>query len=57
VVHVDVAVGLGMNGSPAKVRRLLADPNVTTAVVEHRDWLGRMNTELVGQRSVYTAGA
>lgn len=54
---MDVAVGLGMNGSPAKVRRLLADPNVTTAVVEHRDWLGRMNTELVGQRSVYTAGA
>ena len=30
-----------------RVRRLLADPAVTTVVVEHRDRLGRMNTELV----------
>ena len=37
-----------MNGSRAKVRRLLADPRVTTVVVEHRDRLGRVNTELVG---------
>jgi putative resolvase len=29
------------------VRRLLADLRVTTVVVEHRDRLGRMNTELV----------
>ena len=29
------------------MRRLLADPDVTTVVVEHRDRLGRMNTELV----------
>jgi putative resolvase len=36
-----------MNGSRAKVRRLLADPEVTTVVVEYRDRLGRMNTELV----------
>ena len=36
-----------MNGSPAKVRRLLADPKVSAVVVEHRDRLGRMNTELV----------
>ena len=36
-----------MNGSRSKVRRLLADPNVTVVVVEHRDRLGRMNTELV----------
>ena len=35
-----------MNGSRAKVRRLLADPKVTTVVIEHRDRLGRMNTEL-----------
>jgi putative resolvase len=35
-----------MNGSRAKVRRLLADPEVTIVVVEHRDRLGRMNTEL-----------
>ncbi|SLH41854.1 resolvase [Mycobacteroides abscessus subsp. massiliense] len=26
---------------------MLADPKVTTVVVEHRDRLGRMNTELV----------
>jgi putative resolvase len=26
---------------------LLADPKVTVVVVEHRDRLGRMNTELV----------
>jgi putative resolvase len=36
-----------MNGSRVKVRRMLADPDVVTVVVEHRDRLGRMNTELV----------
>jgi putative resolvase len=36
-----------MNGVRAKVRRLLADPKVTAVVVEHRDRLGRVNTELV----------
>jgi putative resolvase len=47
VVRVEAEVGSGMNGSRAKVRRLLADPTVTTMVVEHRDRLGRLNTELV----------
>lgn len=47
VVRVEAEVGSGMNGSRTKVRRLLADPRVTTVVVEHRDRLGRMNTELV----------
>src|SRR6266566_3205384 len=47
VVRVEAEVGSGMNGSRAKVRRLLADPNVTAVVVEHRDRLGRMNIELV----------
>jgi putative resolvase len=47
VVRVEAEVGSGMNGSRAKVRRLLADPKVTTVVVEHLDRLGRMNTELV----------
>lgn len=46
VVRVEAEVGSGMNGSRAKVRRMLADPKVTTVVVEHRDRLGRMNTEL-----------
>ena len=36
-----------MNGSRPKLRRLLADPKVTTVVVEHRDRLARMNAELV----------
>jgi putative resolvase len=47
VARVESEVGSGMNGTRPKVRRLLADPKVTTVVVEHRDRLGRMNTELV----------
>ena len=47
VVRVEAEVGSGMNGSRSKLRRLLADPRVTTVVVEHRDRLARMNTELV----------
>jgi putative resolvase len=47
VVRVEAEVGSGMNGSRTKVRRLLADPQVMTVVVEHRDRLGRMNTEMV----------
>ena len=40
VARVEAEVGSGMNGSRAKVRRLLADPKVTVVVVEHRDRLG-----------------
>lgn len=47
VVRIESEVGSGMNGSRVKVRRLLADPDVTTVVVERKDRLGRMNTELV----------
>ncbi len=47
VVRVESEVGSGVNGSRAKVRRLLADPAAAVVVVEHRDRLGRMNTELV----------
>ncbi len=47
VARVEAEVGSGVNGARAKVRRLLSDPKVTTVVVEHRDRLGRMNTELV----------
>jgi putative resolvase len=47
VVRVEAEVGSGMNGRRSKVRRLLSDPKVATVVVEHRDRLGRMNTELV----------
>lgn len=47
VVRVEAEVGSGMNGTRAKVRRLLADPRVSVVIVEHRDRLARMNTELV----------
>jgi putative resolvase len=47
VARVEAEVGSGMDGARSKVRRLLADPRVRTVVVEHRDRLGRMNTELV----------
>jgi putative resolvase len=36
-----------MNGTRSKLCRLLADPEVTVVVVEHRDRLARMNAELV----------
>ncbi|MFD5495820.1 IS607 family transposase [Streptomyces sp. NPDC127091] len=47
VVRVEPEVGSGMDGRRSRAGRLLADPEVTTVVVEHRDRLGRMNTELV----------
>ncbi|RZU73559.1 putative resolvase [Micromonospora kangleipakensis] len=47
VVRVESEVGSGINGARSKVRRLLADPGVTTIVVEHKDRLGRVNVELV----------
>lgn len=47
VVRSEAEVGSGMNGARAKARRLLSDPEVTVVIVEHRDRLGRMNTELV----------
>ena len=37
-----------MSGTGARARRLLADPAASVVVVEHRDRLGRMNTELAG---------
>lgn len=47
VVRVESEIGSGVNGGRSKARRLLADPDVTVVVVEHRDRLGRMNVELV----------
>lgn len=44
-----------MNDARSKVKRLLADPGVTTIVVEHKDRLGRMNVELV-EAALSTAG-
>jgi putative resolvase len=47
VVRVESEIGSGMNGGRSKARRVLADPGVTTVVVEHKDRLGRMNVELI----------
>ncbi|WP_369229070.1 IS607 family transposase [Streptomyces sp. R21] len=47
VARIESEVASGMNGARTKARRLLADPKVTTVVVEHKDRLGRMNVELV----------
>jgi putative resolvase len=47
VVRVESEIASGMNGGRSKARRLLADPNVTTVVVEHKDRLGLMDVELV----------
>jgi putative resolvase len=47
IVRSEREVGSGLNGRRAKIRGLLADPAVAVIVVEHRDRLGRMNTELV----------
>jgi putative resolvase len=47
VVRVEAEVGSGMNGARARARRLLVGPAATVVVVEHRDRLGRVNTELV----------
>lgn len=38
-------VGFGLNGNRPKLHRLLADPTVTTIVVEHRDRLARFGVE------------
>ncbi|MDP9845445.1 IS607 family transposase [Streptosporangium lutulentum] len=47
VVRIESETGSGMNGGRAKAKRLPADPEVTTVVVEHQDRLGRMNVELI----------
>ncbi|MGD1221745.1 IS607 family transposase [Streptomyces krungchingensis] len=47
VVRVEAEIASGMNGARSKAKRMLADPAVTTVVVEHKDRLGRMNVELV----------
>jgi putative resolvase len=55
VVRVESEIASGVNGARPKAKRLLADPAVTTVVVEHRDRLGRMNAELV-EAALFAAG-
>lgn len=45
MTHTVVEVGSGLNGDRPRLRRLLADPTVTTIVVEHRDRLARFGVE------------
>ena len=47
VSEVVTEVGSGMNGRRRGLSRLLADPKVTTVVVEHRDRLARFGVEHV----------
>jgi len=47
VVRIESETASGMSGGRPGARRLLADAKVAIVVVEHRDRLGRMNTELV----------
>lgn len=42
-----VEIGSGLNGRRPRLIRLLADPKVTTIVVEHRDRLARFGSEYV----------
>ena len=46
VVRVEAEVGSGVDGARAKARWLLSDPAPAVVVVEHRDRLGRVTTEL-----------
>lgn len=45
--RVVAEVGSALNGKRPKLRRLLADPEVSTVVVEHRDRLARFGVEYV----------
>lgn len=45
--EVVTEVGSGMNDKRRKLNKLLADPTVTTIIVEHRDRLAQMNVGLV----------
>ncbi len=40
-------VGSGLNGSRSKLKRVLADPEIGTVVVEHRERLARFGVEYV----------
>jgi putative resolvase len=45
VAEVVTEVGSGLSGRRPRLRRLLADPQATTIVVEHRDRLARFGVE------------
>jgi len=45
VAEVVTEVGSGLNGKRPKLKRLLADPQATVIIVEHRDRLARFGVE------------
>jgi len=45
VVRAEAEVGSGLNGRRRRLMRLLADPTISTIVVEHRDRLARFGVE------------
>lgn len=47
VVKVVSEVGSALNGARPKLKRLLADPDVSVIVVEHRDRLARFGVEYI----------
>jgi len=47
VVRTEAEVGSGLTGSRRRLMRLLADPAISTIVVEHRDRLARFGVEYV----------
>jgi putative resolvase len=47
VAEVVTETGSGINGKRPKLRRLLADPQATTIVVEHRDRVARLGVDLL----------
>ncbi len=53
VDEVITEVGSGLNGRRRKLLRMLADPTITTIVIEHRDRLARVGVEAV--RAALTA--
>jgi putative resolvase len=45
VAEVVTEVGSAINGKRPELKQLLADPQATTIVVEHQDWLARFGVE------------
>jgi len=47
VIRAIGEIGSGLNGHRAKIMHLLADPQIKTLVVEHRDRLARFGSEYI----------
>jgi predicted site-specific integrase-resolvase len=45
--HLVSEIGSGLNGHRSKISKLLADPSISTIVVEHRDRLSRFGSQYI----------